>query len=101
MSDGNASDDSRRQKRNRFAALAAPFGVTVKQTHRSPIAAALYHINFCAVTLHDKPVNIIVRCAADFMTRRQNLLCNISSQQRLKTDNEYVPKSAQIKLDLD
>ena len=35
------------------------------------------------------------------MTRRQNLHYKISSQQKLKTDNEYVPKSAHIKLDMD
>ena len=34
------------------------------------------------------------------MTRRQNLHYKISSQQKLKTKDEYVPKSAQIKLEL-
>ena len=35
------------------------------------------------------------------MARRQYLHYKISSQQKLKTDNEYVPKSAQNKLELD
>ena len=52
------------------------------------------------MTLHDKLENIVVRCTADFMTRRQNLHYKISSQQKLKTDDEYVPNLAQIKLDL-
>ena len=34
------------------------------------------------------------------MTRRQNLHYKLSSQQKLRTDDEYVPKSAQIKLDM-
>ena len=34
------------------------------------------------------------------MTRRQNLHYKIASQQKLKTDKEYIPKSAQIKLEL-
>ena len=53
------------------------------------------------MTLHDKLANIVVCCAADFMTRRQNLHYKISSQQILKTNNDYVPKSAQLKLELD
>ena len=34
------------------------------------------------------------------MTRCQNLHYNISSQQKLKTEDQYVPKSAQTKLEL-
>ena len=34
------------------------------------------------------------------MTRQQNLHIKITSQQKLKTDKEYIPKSAQIKLKL-
>ena len=34
------------------------------------------------------------------MTRSQNLHYKISSQQIMKTENEYVPKSAQIKLEM-
>ena len=34
------------------------------------------------------------------MTRCQNLHYKISSQQKLKTKDEYVPKSTQIKLEL-
>ena len=34
------------------------------------------------------------------MTRRQNLHYRISSQEKLKTEDEYVPKSTQIKLEL-
>ena len=34
------------------------------------------------------------------MTRRQNLHYKIASQQKLKSDTEYIPKSVQIKLDL-
>ena len=33
------------------------------------------------------------------MTRRQNLHYKIASQKKLKTDKEYIPKSAQIKLE--
>ena len=33
------------------------------------------------------------------MTRRQNLQYKIASQHKLKTDSEYIPKSAQIKLE--
>ena len=100
MSNRNASDGSRRQKRTRFVAPVAPSEATVKQTHRSPIAENYNHVNFHTATLHDKLVKIVVRCAAYFMTRRQNLHYNIYSQHKLKTDNEYVPKSAQIKLEL-
>ena len=35
------------------------------------------------------------------MTRRQNSHYNISSKKNLKTDDEYVSNSAQIKLELD
>ena len=34
------------------------------------------------------------------MTRRQNLHYKIASQCKLKSDSEYIPKSAQIKLEL-
>ena len=34
------------------------------------------------------------------MTRRQNLHYKIAIQQKLKSDTEYIPKSAQIKLEL-
>ena len=34
------------------------------------------------------------------MTRRQNLHYKITSQQKLKTDKDYIPKSAQIKRDI-
>ena len=34
------------------------------------------------------------------MTRRQNLHYKIASQKKLKIDKEYIPKSAQIKLEL-
>ena len=53
------------------------------------------------MTIHDKLANILVRCAADFITQRQNLHYIISSQQKLKTNDEYIPKSAQINLELD
>ena len=43
---------------------------------------------------------IVVCCAADFMTRRQNLHFMIASQHKLKSDLEYIPKSAQKKLEL-
>ena len=86
MSDRNASDDSGRQKRTRFATPAAPFEVTIKKTRGSPIAAVRDHVNSNAGTLHDKLAKIVVRCAADFMTRQQNLHYKIASQQKLKTD---------------
>ena len=34
------------------------------------------------------------------MTQRQNMHYKIASQQKLKSDTEYIPKSAQIKLEL-
>ena len=34
------------------------------------------------------------------MTRRQNLHYKIASQQKLKSDSEYIPKSSHIKLEL-
>ena len=34
------------------------------------------------------------------MIRRQNLHYKIASQQKLKSDTEYIPKSAQMKLEL-
>ena len=90
MSDGNASDDSGRQKRTRFATPAVPSEVTIKKSRGSPISAARDHVNSHAGTLHDKLAKIVVRCAADFMTRRQNLHYKIASQQKLKTDKEYI-----------
>ena len=98
MSDGNVSDNSGKQKRTRFDTLAAPSEETVRQTRGSPIVAARDHINSHAVTLHDKLANNVVRCTADFMTRRQNLHFKIFSQHKLKNDNEYIPKSSQINL---
>ena len=95
------SDNSGRQKRTRFADLVATSESMVKQTRRLPIAAARNHVNFHAVTLQDKLSKIVVRCAAYFMTRRQNLQYKISSQQKLKTNYEYVPKCYQFKLELD
>ena len=90
MSDRNASDDSGRQKRNRFATPAAPSEVTIKKTRGSPIATALDHSDSHAGTLHNKLAKIVVHCAADFMTRRQNLHYKIASQQNKKTDKEYI-----------
>ena len=98
MSDGNASDNSGRQKRTRFATPAAPSEVTIKKTRGSPIAAARDHVNSHARTLHDKLTKIVVHCAADFMKRQQNN--KIASQHKLKSDSKYIPKSAQIKLEL-
>ena len=100
MSDGNASDNSWRHKRNRFATPAAPSKETVKQTRGSPIAAARDHVNSHAVPLHNKLTKIVVRCAANFMTRCQNIHYKIASQHKLKSDDENVPKSAHIKLEL-
>ena len=97
MSDGNASENSGRQKRTHFATPEAPNEVTVKQTCGSLIAAARDHVTSYDRTLHDKLAKIGVLCAADFMTRRQNLHYNIASQQKFKSDSEYIPKSAQIK----
>ena len=70
------------------------------QTCGSPIYAAWYHVNSHIVMINDNLAKKNVRCAADFMTWNQNLHYKISSQQILKTDNEYVPKSTQIKLKL-
>ena len=100
MSDRNASDNSSRKKKTRFATLAAPYELTIKKTRRSPIAASRDHVNSHAGTLHDKLAKIVVRYATDFMKRRQNLHYNIASQQKLNLDSEYIPKSAQIKLEL-
>ena len=100
MSNGNASDESGRQKRTRFATLAATYEETARQTRGSSITAALDHVNSHTMTLHDKLAKTVVRCAADLMIRRQNLHYKISSQHKLKSGDEYVPKSAQIKLEL-
>ena len=100
MSDGNASDDSRRQNRTRFATPEAPYEVTVKQTCGSLIAAARDHVTSYDRTLHDKLAKIGVLCVADFMTQCRNLHYNIASQQKFKSYSEYIPKSSQIKLDL-
>ena len=74
-----------------LATPAAPSETAIKKTRRSPIAAARDHVNSHSGTLHDKLAKIVVRCAADFMTRRQNLHYKIASQQKLKTDKEYIP----------
>ena len=100
MFDGNTSNNSGRQKRTRFATLAAPFEVTIKKTRGSPIATARDHINSHAGMLQEKLEKNVVRCAADFMTRRQNLHYKIASQQKLKSDSEYIPKYDHIKLEL-
>ena len=84
-------------KRTRFATLSDPFEETVKQTCGSPIAATRDHVTYHARTLHDKLAKNVVCCATDFMTRRQNLQYKIASQQKLKSDTKYIPKSAQIK----
>ena len=54
MSNGNAFDDSGRQKRTRFTTPEAPYEATVKKTHGSPIAAALDPVTSHAVKIHDK-----------------------------------------------
>ena len=100
MSDGNTSEDSGRQKRTRSTTMAVPSEETVKKTRRSSIAAARDHVTSHAGMLHNKLAKFVVRCAADFMMRHQNLHYKIESQQKLKTDTEYIPKSAQIKLEL-
>ena len=100
MSDGNESEDSGRQKRTRFATPAATSKETVRQTRGSPISTACDHVNSHAVTLHDKLAKNVVRCAADFMKRQKNLHDKISTQHKLKSDNEYIPKSSHIKLEL-
>ena len=100
MSNGNASDNYGIQKRTRFTNPAATSEATVKQTRGSPIAAARVHVTSHAGTLHDKLAKIVVRCAANFMTRRQNLHYKTSNKKKLKSDTEYIPKSSQIKLQL-
>ena len=72
----------------------------VKQTRGSPLAAALDHTTFHAGRLHAKLAKIVFRCAANFMMRHKNIHYKIASQQKLKSDTEYIPKSAQKKLDL-
>ena len=94
MSYRNASNESRRQKRTRFAIPEYPYEATFKQTRASPIAAALDHVVSHAGTLNDKLAKIVVCCTANFMARCQNLHYKIASQQRLKSDTEYIPKSA-------
>ena len=100
MSNGNASEDSGRQKRTHFATPAAPSEETVKKTRGSPIATARDHVTPHTVTLHDNLKKIVVRCTVDFMPRRHNLHYKIASQQKLKSDAEYIPKVSQIKLEL-
>ena len=100
MSEGNASDDSGRQKRTHFVTPPALSKVTVNQTRGSHIAAAQEHVNSYSGTLHNKLAKTVVRCAANFMTRRQNMYYKIASQQKLKSDTEYIPKSGQIELGL-
>ena len=100
MSDRIASDDSGRQKRTRFATPEAPYEETFRQTRGSPIAADRNHVNSHAVTLHDKLAKHFVRCTADFMLRQKNLHYKISSIPKLKSDNEYLPNSAHITLEL-
>ena len=100
MFDGNVSDNSGIQKRNWFATQAAPSEETAKKTRGSPIAASCDHVNCHAVTLLSKLTKMVVLCAADFMTRLQNIHYNISSQRKLKSNDRYIPKSNQIKLDL-
>ena len=100
MSDGKASNDSGRQKSTRFAALSAPSEEMSKHTRGSLIVADRDYVNFHAVTLHDELANVVVRRATDFMTGSQNIHYKISSQQKLQTYDEYVPKSANIKLEL-
>ena len=87
MSNSNASEDSGRQKRTRFATPVAPSEEMVRHTRGSPIDADRYHVNSNAVTIHDKLAKIVVRCAADFMTRRHNLHYKIASQHKLKSDD--------------
>ena len=100
MSDRNASVNSGRQKRTRFATPEAPSEVTIKKTRRSPITTAQDHVNSHSGTLYDKMAKIVVRCTTDFMTRRQNLHHKIASKQNMKSESEYIPNSAQIRLDL-
>ena len=100
MSNWNKSNNSRRQKTTRFTTPSAPSEELVKQTRGSPIAAARDHVTYHAGTLHDNLAKIVIRCAATFMTRRQNHHYKIASQQKLKSGTEYIPKSAQIKLEL-
>ena len=100
MSNGNASGDSGRQKRSRLATPEVPSEATVNLTRGSPIAMARYHVTSHAMMLHDKLEKIVVCCAANFVTRCQNLHYKNASQQKLKSDTEYTPKSTQIKLEL-
>ena len=62
--------------------MAATSEEMFKHTHGSPIAAARNHVTSHAGTLHDKLAKFVVRCAADFMTWRQNLHYKIASQQK-------------------
>ena len=73
MSNGNESDDSRKQKRTRFATPEAPFDAMVKQTRASPITVAQDCVTSLAETLHDNLARIVFYCAANFMMRRQKL----------------------------
>ena len=82
MSDRNAPDDFGIQKMTRFTTPALPSEATVKQIRGSPIVAPQDHVTSHTGTLHDKLAKIVVRCAADFMTRRQNLHYKIASQQK-------------------
>ena len=100
MSNRKVSEHSGRQKMTWFAAPIAPSEVMVLHTRGSPISAAQDHVNFHSVMLCDKWSNCL-SFAPQISWCGVKIYISRSQVKKLKTDNDYVPKSAQIKLELD
>jgi dimeric dUTPase (all-alpha-NTP-PPase superfamily) len=102
MSDGNASDDSGRNKRTRFTdtfpetAAAKPSSST-----QSPLAAAKKAVDAYARTLQPTLATIVVDAAADYLSQRATLFYKQRKFDQMTNDVALIPRSAKVELTLE
>jgi hypothetical protein len=103
MSDGNASDDSGRNKRTRFtdsdpepATAAKPSATT-----QSPLGAAKKAVDAYAKTLQPTLATIVVDAAADYLSQRATLFYKQRKFDQMTNDVALIPRSAKVELTLE
>ena len=102
MSDGNASDDSGRNKQTRFtdfdldnAAAAKPSATT-----QPPLGAAKKAVDAYVRTLQPTLATIVVDAAADYLSQRATLFYKQQKFDQMRIDVALIPRSAWVELTL-
>ena len=102
MSDGNASDDSGRNKRTRFAdTTAEATAAKPSDSTQSPLSAAKKAVDAHAGTLHPELATIVVDAAAEYLSQRATLFYKQRKFDQMTNDVALIPRSARVELTLE